>query len=255
MLVSAHDDAFPDPNRSGLVAALSRLAGAVTAIGSIAASASFDDDVSAISALVQARSLRAQIAARDILGHHDVRVHVVGTLPRHPAILVANHLGYLDPLLVASLVRTVAIAKGEVGRWPIFGARLRELGVVFVERGDPCSGARALRGAACALESGVSVLNFPEGTTTDGRTVLPFRRGVFGLARRLGVAVVPVRIAYDDPRACWVGDQSFVPHYAWLARSVGIVARVSFGAPLVATHESADSLAARARDAVVQLAP
>lgn len=231
--------------------AVTRIVRSATAIGAVAASARFDDGAP-LPELTRARATRAQVAARDVLGHHGVRLHVAGPQPRGAAIVVANHLSYLDPLVVASLVRSIAIAKADVARWPILGARLRELGVVFVRRGDAWSGAAALRGAAAALEAGVCVLNFPEGTTTDGRTVLPFKRGIFGLARRLGVPVVPVRIAYDDPRACWVDDQAFVPHYAWLARTAGIGANVRFGVPVAPDHDAA-TFAERARRAVASL--
>jgi hypothetical protein len=81
--------------------------------------------------------------------------------------------------------------------------RTLDLGVVFVARGDAHSGARALRSAEAALAGGLPVLNFPEGTTTSGRSVLPFRSGVFGLARRTAAPVVPIALAYDPP--CWRG--------------------------------------------------
>lgn len=230
-----------------------RVARSATAVGAIAASARSDDPACDADELVRARATRAQVAARDILGHHDVELRVSGALPRGPTMIVANHLGYLDPLVLAALTRSVAIAKLEVAAWPLFGARLRELGVVFVERGDPRSGARALLGARRALDAGVSVVNFPEGTTSDGRGVLPFRRGVFGLARRVGVPIVPLRLDYDDARVCWVDDQALLPHYLWLARRTRVVAYVRIGATIVPRDgEPAASIAERARRAIAQ---
>jgi 1-acyl-sn-glycerol-3-phosphate acyltransferase len=255
MLVSAVGDGLARGSRGGIGVAVTRIVRCATSIGAVAASARFDEGASA--ALTRARAVRAQVAARDILGHHDVDLHVTGAPPQGPAIVVANHLSYLDPLLVLALVRAVAIAKADVAAWPVVGERLRELGVVYVKRGDAWSGARALREAEAALHAGVCVLNFPEGTTSNGRRVLPFRRGVFGLAARLGVPIVPTRISYDDPRVCWTDDAAFVPHYAWLARSPGIVARVRFGAPLTVTKRAArspEAIAERARDAIARLA-
>ena len=59
---------------------------------------------------------------------------------------------------------------------------------------------------------------FPEGTTSAGDCVLPFKRGIFGVARRLGVPVVPVALRYDSPSDCWIGSENFLSHYV---RTVG----------------------------------
>ena len=128
-----------------------------------------------------------------------------------PAIYVANHLGYYDALVVAQFVPCAPIAKAEVASWPVIGAGGRSLGVIFVRRESPASGAQALLAALRALGAGVSVLNFPEGTTTSGDRLGPFRRGIFGLARLAGVPVVPVRIDFDDPELAWYGPALFLP--------------------------------------------
>jgi 1-acyl-sn-glycerol-3-phosphate acyltransferase len=168
--------------------------------------------------------------------------------------VVANHASYLDPLVVASAVPCVAIAKGETDSWPIVGRGLRTLGVLFVRRGDAYSGAVTLRRALRTVRGGASVLNFPEGTTSDGREVGPFRRGIFGLARLAGVPLVPAWIGYDDPRVAWYGGVAFVPHYASVARTRHTVARVRFGEPFTAlpSDDPAD-LAERARTRIAAL--
>jgi lyso-ornithine lipid O-acyltransferase len=107
------------------------------------------------------------------------------------------------------------IAKLELQSWPGIGSMLEKSNVIFVRRKDPYGGAIALRRALRALQAGVSVLNFPEGTTTSGR-LLPFHRGAFWLARRTGAPLVPVAIRLSDPTLCWVDDEAFVPHYARL---------------------------------------
>jgi 1-acyl-sn-glycerol-3-phosphate acyltransferase len=203
---------------------------------------------------------RAQRTANAILDAHGVRVTVSGRVPGAPALIVANHLSYLDPLVVASVAPCVSIAKTETVDWPLIGAGLRALGVVFVRRADPYSGAVALRRAGRALRDGASVLNFPEGTTCDGSEVGSFRRGVFGLARLAGKPIVPARISYGDDRVPWYGGETFVPHYAKVAGLLRVTARVSFGEPLwprdsggCSSAEAARDLASRARDAVASL--
>ena len=157
---------------------------------------------------------------------------------------------------MSSVLPCIAIAKGETRKWPLIGAGLKALGVVFVQRGDAHSGAVVLRRVWRSLEQGAMVLNFPEGTTSDGSAIASFRRGIFGLARLAGVDVVPVRIAYDDDRVPWYGGATFMPHYWKLAGVPKVVARVRFGEPLRAqASETAVDLARRTRDAVCALSP
>jgi 1-acyl-sn-glycerol-3-phosphate acyltransferase len=202
---------------------------------------------------VDARSFarRAQRTARKLLAMQGVDVAYEGPLPGAPAILVTNHVSYLDPLVMASVAPCVAIAKGETEAWPLIGRGLRALGVMFLRRGDPQSGALTLLRARRALAAGAMVLNFPEGTTTDGHAVGPFHRGVFGLARRIGVPVVPAHLSYDDDRVPWFGGQTLAPHYLRLSSIPRVRARVRF-APAIASHVSDDphALAGRARDVI-----
>ena len=168
----------------------------------------------------------------EVCAAHDWRVRVSGPIPAGPVVLVANHVSYLDPLVLVGLVPALPVSKSEISRWPLVGAVARRHGVLFVERGDPRSGARVLRSARRALARGVSVLNFPEGTTSNGEQVLPFRRGIFGLARHARVPVVPIALRFDDADLAWFGDAFFLPHYTRLLRRRDTVVRVRFGGPL-----------------------
>lgn len=196
------------------------------------------------------RALVLRDVARRILELHGVAVDAAGPLPLGPAILAANHVSWLDPIVVASLLPCAPLSKIDVARWPVIGTMARELGVLFVSRGDPRSGARALHAAAEVLSRGVNVLNFPEGTTTRGSDVLPFQSGMLGLAARLGVPVVPVAIRYHPPSLAWVGDAAFLPHYLTLAGRRRTRVGVRFGAPIVPGSERAVELARTARRAV-----
>lgn len=163
---------------------------------------------------------------------HGIQVHVAGRPLQRPAIYVANHLGYFDPPAILSVVPALPIAKAELGSWPIVGEGLRVLGALLVERGNAHSGARVLRRCLRLLEAGASVLAFPEGTTTEGDVVLPLRRGIFGAARLAGVPVVPIAVRYDAREACWVGDQSFVPHYVRTSARTSTRVQLVIGDPL-----------------------
>lgn len=178
----------------------------------------------------RARSL--SWAAENLCALHGVQVRVAGTVPRGPVVLASNHMSYMDPLVICSVLPCAAVAKKEVGGWPLIGETLRTFGVMMVHRDDAHSGARVLRRALRVLAAGTPVLVFPEGTTSTGNDVLPLRRGMFGIARRAGVPVVPVALRYDWPEMAWVGDQSFVPHYVRATARPGVVADVLFGEPL-----------------------
>jgi 1-acyl-sn-glycerol-3-phosphate acyltransferase len=182
---------------------------------------------------------------------HDWRIRVSGPIPKGPVVLVANHVSYLDPVVLVGLVPALPVSKREVARWPLIGGVARRHGVLFVERADPRSGASVLRRARRALSRGLSVLNFPEGTTTNGEQVLPFRRGIFGVARHARVPVVPVALRFDDPELAWFGDALFLPHYARLLARSDATVRIRFGGPLTPErYGGAADLADEARAAV-----
>ena len=159
------------------------------------------------------RAERLSWVSENLGALHGLEVSVRGALPEQPAAIVANHLGYLDPVALLAQVPALPIAKAEVADWPLLGDIGRQLGCLFVQRECALSGARVLRGALRAFAAGVSVLAFPEGTTTAGERVLPFRRGLFGAARIAGVPIVPVAIRYLEGMRPWVGADAFVPHY------------------------------------------
>ncbi|HUK65878.1 MAG TPA: lysophospholipid acyltransferase family protein [Anaeromyxobacteraceae bacterium] len=200
------------------------------------------------------RALVLRDVARRILTLHGLELDAEGPLPIGPALLAANHVSWLDPLVVASLVPCIPISKADVSSWPVVGSIARELGVVFVERGNPHSGVKVMQESRVALSHGVSVLNFPEGTTTRGATVLPFRKGLFGLARRAGVPVVPITLAYDPPELAFVGDDAFLPHWLSLAGARRAKVRVHLGMPLASLdYGSAEELAQATRERVKAL--
>jgi 1-acyl-sn-glycerol-3-phosphate acyltransferase len=178
---------------------------------------------------------------------HGFHVELEGALPHRPAVLVANHVSYIDPIVIGSLVSLAPIAKAELRRWPIVGTFAGNYGVNFVRRGDTVSEALTLRRALRTLVSGVSVLNFPEGTTSVNR-VLPFRRGIFGIARHAGVSVVPIALVPRDPALAWVGSASFLPHYTRTVFSGPHHFRMTVGAPMSPSdYESPAQMAEAAR--------
>ncbi len=192
-------------------------------------------------------------AVGTIARSHELNVTVRGEVPRGRALIVANHISYLDPLAILPHCPAAPVAKAEVAEWPIVGSIAGALGVIFVPRCDRMARVRVLRRMHDLLEAGVPVLNVPEGTTTRGREVKPFWRGSFGIAQRLGVPVVPIAIRYRDPEMAWCDGATFLPHYLRVAAQPRIDVTLSFCSPLpVRTGELPEDMATRARNVIIR---
>jgi 1-acyl-sn-glycerol-3-phosphate acyltransferase len=125
---------------------------------------------------------------------------VEGRIPACGAV-VSNHLSYLDILLYSSVQPFVMVAKTEVRGWPLLGWLTAQAGTVYVERGGGPKTYPAVNAAmAEAYRSGLPVLFFPEGTTTDGAGVLPFRRGLFHSVLNNGVSLRTAAVRYTVSR-------------------------------------------------------
>jgi 1-acyl-sn-glycerol-3-phosphate acyltransferase len=167
-----------------------------------------------------------------------VRVTVLGAAPSAgPFILAANHLSYLDVIVLAALVPTVFVAKSEVRGWPIWGTLAWAVGTIFVDRASARDTQRVGGAIERELERGGGVTLFPEGTSTAGKDVAPFRSSLLDAAVRTGTPVHYVGLSYgtapNDPPAhlsvCWWGDMEFAPHFGRLCGLERIDMRVHFG--------------------------
>ena len=123
----------------------------------------------------------------------------------------------------------------------------------FVDRSAPLARARLLRGVIATLAEGTSVLNFAEGTTTDGRRVLRFHRGGFGAAMIARVPVVPLALTLDGGDLAWTGSATFLPHYWQVSTRRGVRARLEvLPAMWARPGERPEDFAARAHAAVAR---
>lgn len=144
--------------------------------------------------------------------------------------VVGNHLSYLDILLFAATRPFIMVAKSEVSGWPLIGWIARQVGTVFVVRGGgPSTYSEVNRAMAKAFCSGNPVLFFPEGTTTDGTNILPFRRGLLHSVLNEQVPLQAAAICYSSEDACWWGDALLLPHLFRLVGMQGLEAAIHFG--------------------------
>ena len=175
-----------------------------------------------------------------------VRVRVNGSpVGDRPALFVANHSSWLDIPVLGGLVEGSFVAKDDVARWPGVGFLARLQRTMFVERIRHKADAH-LRQLGRRLEEGGRLLLFPEGTSTDGSYVLPFKSTLFSAVERLPPTsrpiVQPVTLAYvriggepADPRTrpavAWYGDMTFVPHIWGVFQLGDILVDVTFHDP------------------------
>lgn len=173
------------------------------------------------------------------------RIRVVGELPQGPGFLVTNHAGYLDIPVLMSLTGCRFVSKREVADWPFIGFLARRAGTLFVNRGSAARDAGAtLEGMTGALEDGDLVVFFPEGTTSPGEKVLPFRSGLLTLPARDGHPVQPAALVYEtgDPEVdpgvglAWWGRQSLLQHGCRLLCMPGFTVRIAVGPAVEARH-------------------
>jgi 1-acyl-sn-glycerol-3-phosphate acyltransferase len=182
-----------------------------------------------------------------------IKVTINGTqVIGRPVLIVANHVSWVDIVVLASIAPMVFVAKREVASWPLIGAAARVQKVVFVDRLRRQQTAETIRTIAQRLAEGHPVVLFAEGTSGDGNRVLSFRSALIGAVEAacneagLGeVLLQPMSICYtaqhglpmarnDQPLVAWYGDLDFFPHFTGFIRHGAVDATVSFGEPIAA---------------------
>jgi 1-acyl-sn-glycerol-3-phosphate acyltransferase len=187
-----------------------------------------------------------------ILGLH---CHVSGKPSTKPALLVANHISWLEIIALGSLQPTRFLAKDDVRRWPLIGALAAIGGTLFIHRHSNSALRRTQTEVAQALRAGQRVLIFPEGTTTDGQQVKRFHSGLFEAARSAHCTIQPIAIRYSrgnevDRLAPFIDDDAFIPHLWHILQRGNTHITVHFCAPLPRL-ESRQQLAQRSRESIV----
>ena len=182
-----------------------------------------------------ARACCLQRHARRMLRVMATDVSVRGRVP-NCGLLVSNHVSYLDILVLSSITPAIFVAKSEVRRWPVFGWLARRAGTLFIERAKRGDVARVNDEVARFLEAGLLLVIFPEGTSSDGRQVLPFKSSLLEpVVRRrhpLSVAHISYEVEDGDARedVCYWGEMTFGPHLLKLLSKRRVWASVAFTA-------------------------
>lgn len=179
-----------------------------------------------------------------------LRLRQDGT-PSELGMIVSNHLSYLDIIAYSALTPCVFVAKREVASWPVLGLFARMAGTIFVDRTRRMTVADTNSHIADALRAGVVVMLFPEGTSSGGFSVLPFRSSLLEAAALAQAPLAPAAIQYDvddgsvPEDVCYWRDMTLLPHLLKLFSKRSIEGRVVFGAILEATGSLSRKDAAR----------
>jgi 1-acyl-sn-glycerol-3-phosphate acyltransferase len=167
-----------------------------------------------------------------------------------PLMFVANHVSWIDALIIQSIQPSIFVAKAEVKAWPIVGSIAKGCGVVFVDRGSPSSARRMVDEVSSALHHGYCVAVFPEGTSSEGSSVSLFHANLFEAAINHHIQIQPLAIRYTNPntgalclKAAFIGDIGFVQSLHQVMTSTGIQAKVHAGDMLSPQGHSRRTLA------------
>lgn len=173
-----------------------------------------------------------------------------------PVMVVANHVSWLDVFALLAAGDMEFVAKSEVADWPVIGALARRMRTAFVDRNRRASSRTVTATITERLAAGAAICVFPEGTTTAGDRLAPFRAPLLEAAVCASARVQPVAIRYldaEDDRSdlpAFVGDMSLHESLWQISRASGLRAEVRF-LPVFATHGfDRRAIAARAERAI-----
>jgi 1-acyl-sn-glycerol-3-phosphate acyltransferase len=173
------------------------------------------------------RDIITRAWARGLLAVLGVELEIEGAPGREPALIVANHVSWLDILAITVLRPSVFVCKEEIAGWPALGWLLGRADTIFLRRGSAKAASDAAQAAARRLREGTSVAVFPEGTSTDGKTVLPFHAALFQAAIEAGRPVQAIALRYSNEAAVYAGETDFGDSLVAIAGASGLTVSVA----------------------------
>lgn len=193
----------------------------------------------------------------------NVKLTVSGTVPTaemSAALFVSNHISWLD-IWAINTVRTVRfVAKSEVRSWPVIGWLAEQAGVIFIERSRRHDTSRVSGAGASALRGGDCLCVFPEGTTSDGTHLYPFRSSLLQSAVDAGAPVWPIALQYPLPGGspntaiAYAGDTSLAQSMKAVLSQREITLHLKFSEPIHPAGRDRRVLAQQAEAAIASLA-
>jgi 1-acyl-sn-glycerol-3-phosphate acyltransferase len=183
--------------------------------------------------------------------------HVQGEVPRS-GLIVSNHLSYLDILVYSTVAGCAFVSKREVRSWPVFGWIATLAGSIYIDRRRPGDTHRVSNEMAAALANDHPLVLFPEGTSSDGSSVLRFHSSLFEAAVATQTPITSAYLYYEvtdgsvATDVCYWGKMSFARHILRLFAIRHVSARIRF-APAAQVFDDRKMAAAATHAEVVSL--
>jgi 1-acyl-sn-glycerol-3-phosphate acyltransferase len=211
-----------------------------------------------------AREERIRAWCSQVLHLLGVEVRVRGAAPQpdaHGTMFVANHISWLDIWVLKHLHPMRLISKAEVRAWPVIGWLAEQSGTLFIEREKRHDAGRMMSSAETALKAGDCLCFFPEGTTTDGTELKPFKPSLFQAAINAGAEIRPITLHYPDEdggtntAVAYCGDITMLQSLLAVLSLRRVVVEIAYAEPIPAAHEERRHLAVQARQAIASELP
>ena len=207
------------------------------------------------------RDLAVQQWSQALLRIAGVQLQVKGQpAQKAPALLVCNHISWLDIAVVHAAVHCRFISKDDVRDWPLMGTLATGAGTLYISRASRRDALRVVHHMAQALGQGDALVFFPEGTTSDGSTILPFHSNLFQAAIAADAPVQPLGLRFEDAHRAeislvpgYVGDESLLQSVWRTLGAPPLRAVLSFGPAQTAQGRDRRQFAAALREEVVKL--
>lgn len=204
------------------------------------------------------REARVQAWALKMLAVLGIRLELRGQPPvAGPALLVANHISWLDILVMHAARHCRFVSKADVRHWPLIGSLATGAGTLYIERASRRDAMRVVHHMAESLERGEVVAVFPEGTTSNGLELLPFHANLIQAAISARAPAQPVALSFLDTRTrapslapCYVDDDMLVMSVWRTVSAPPVTAVVHFGEPQAAQGRDRRTWARDLRSAV-----
>jgi 1-acyl-sn-glycerol-3-phosphate acyltransferase len=172
----------------------------------------------------------AQVWAKWLASHIGITIEIIGIIPdTKPVLFVANHKSFIEGIAILSKVQTSFVGMAEIQTWPVIGYAAKRIETVFVKRDDTVSRGAAKSAICDKLNSGHSVLVFPEGKTQPGLNLARFFPGSFMSANASNVAVHPIAVWYSDDSVSWPDGETFAENFLRVFSKKGFTVYLHFG--------------------------
>jgi 1-acyl-sn-glycerol-3-phosphate acyltransferase len=201
---------------------------------------------------------------RRLMHCFNIAITTSGELPSKETqgvLFVANHISWVDIHAINSILPVRFVAKLEVKNWPVFGYLVRKSGTIFINRTRQRDAARVVQVASNALKLNDNLCVFPEGTTTEGFTVLPFKSSLIQAAIDANAMVIPVAIRYSLPdgsvnqAAAYAGETTMVESMQAFLNMRSPTVHLHFCQPISANEMERQSLAQLAHAEITAALP